>query len=291
LVNKLVGAKVSIVTHKVQTTRFNVRGVLVEDQSQIVLVDTPGIFSPKRALDRAMVQAAWNGAAEADKIVHLVDAPAYARVLNDTNAKGQDQLAFKDVGRIIEGLKTHELKADLALNKIDLLDKEDLLKLAKHFEETGRYNETFMISASKGLGLKALKARLATAMPKGPWHYPEDQIADLPSRLLAAEVTREKLMLRVHEELPYAASVETETWEEHRNGAVRIGQVIYVQRESQRKIVLGKGGQVIKAIGATSRQELSHMFDRKVHLFLHVKVRENWANDRSHLALFGLELD
>jgi GTP-binding protein Era len=291
LVNKLVGAKVSIVTHKVQTTRFNVRGVLVEGQSQIVLVDTPGIFNPKRALDRAMVQAAWNGAAEADKIVHLVDAPAYARVLNGKDAKGQDQLAFKDVDRIIEGLKTHELKADLALNKIDLLDKEDLLKLAKHFEETGRYNETFMISASKGLGLKALKATLATAMPEGPWHYPEDQIADLPSRLLAAEVTREKLMLRVHEELPYAASVETETWEEHRNGAVRIGQVIYVQRESQRKIVLGKGGQVIKAIGATSRQELSHMFDRKVHLFLHVKVRENWANDRSHLALFGLELD
>ncbi len=291
LVNKLVGAKVSIVTHKVQTTRFNVRGVLVEDQSQIVLVDTPGIFSPKRALDRAMVQAAWNGAAEADKIVHLVDAPAYARVLNAKDAKGQDQLAFKDVERIIKGLKTHELKADLALNKIDLLDKEDLLKLAKHFEETRRYNETFMISASKGLGLKALKSRLATAMPEGPWHYPKDQIADLPSRLLAAEVTREKLMLRVHEELPYAASVETETWEEHRNGAVRIGQVIYVQRESQRKIVLGKGGQVIKAIGATSRQELSHMFDRKVHLFLHVKVRENWANDRSHLALFGLEID
>jgi len=291
LVNTLVGAKVSIVTHKVQTTRFNVRGVVIEGQSQIVLVDTPGIFTPKRALDRAMVQAAWNGAAEADKIVHLIDAPAFARVLNGTEAKAQDQLAFKDVERIIAGLKKHELKADLALNKIDLMPKEDLLKLAEHFGNTKCYGDTFMISASKGAGLKTLKTALAAAMPPSPWHYPAEQIADLPSRLLAAEVTREKLMLRVHEELPYAASVETETWEEHRNGAVRIGQVIYVQRESQRKIVLGKGGQVIKAIGAASRQELSHMFDRKVHLFLHIKVRENWSRDPAHLALFGLELD
>ncbi len=291
LVNKLVGAKVSIVTHKVQTTRFNVRGVMIEDDSQIVLVDTPGIFAPKRALDRAMVQAAWNGAAEADVIVHLVDAPAFARVLADKDVKPQDSLAFKDVGRIIEGLKKHELRADLALNKIDQLPKESLLELAKYFEDTGCYNKTFMISASKGSGLKALRKSLAQAMPEGPWHYPADQIADLPSRLLAAEVTREKLMLRVHEELPYAASVETETWEEHRNGAVRIGQVIYVQRESQRKIVLGKGGQVIKAIGAAARQELSQMFDRKVHLFLHIKVRENWSQDRAHLALFGLELE
>ncbi len=291
LVNTLVGAKVSIVTHKVQTTRFNVRGVMLEGASQIVLVDTPGIFSPKRALDRAMVQAAWNGASEADIILHLVDAPAFARVLLEQEPKAQDNMAFKDVERIIEGLKTNGLKADLALNKIDLLPKEDLLKLAEHFANTDCYKETFMISASKGLGLKGLKAALAKAMPESPWHYPEDQIADLPSRLLAAEVTREKLMLRVHEELPYAASVETESWEEHRNGGVRIGQVIYVQRESQRKIVLGKGGQVIKAIGATSRQELSKMFDRKVHLFLHVKVRENWSSDRAHLALFGLELD
>lgn len=291
LVNALVGTKVSIVTHKVQTTRFNVRGVVVEGRSQIVLVDTPGIFSPKRALDRAMVRAAWNGAAEADKIVHLIDAPAFARVLITKEAKAQDQLAFKDVERIIAGLKTHKLSADLALNKIDLMPKEDLLKLAEYFSNTKCYNETFMISASKGSGLKTLKTALAAFMPKGPWHYPADQIADLPSRLLAAEVTREKLMLRVHEELPYAASVETETWEEHRNGAVRIGQVIYVQRESQRKIVLGKGGQVIKAIGAAARQELSHMFDRKVHLFLHVKVRENWSRDPAHLAIFGLELD
>ncbi len=291
LVNALVGAKVTIVTHKVQTTRFNVRGVLIEETSQIVLVDTPGIFTPKRALDRAMVQAAWNGAAEADKIIHLVDAPAYARVLLEQNAKPQDQLAFKDVDRIITGLKTHKLKAGLALNKIDMLAKEDLLKLAEHFSNTGSYTETFMISASKGHGLKALRHTLATTMPEGPWHFPADQIADLPARLLAAEITREKLMLRVHEELPYAASVETESWEEHRNGAVRIGQVIYVQRDSQRKIVLGKNGQVIKAIGATSRQDLSKLLDRKVHLFLHVKVRENWSRDRQHLALFGLELE
>ncbi len=291
LVNALVGAKVSIVTHKVQTTRFNVRGVLIEDASQVVLVDTPGIFSPKRALDRAMVQAAWNGAAEADLIVHLIDAPAFARVLNNAAAKPQDKKAFEDVGRIIEGLKKHELRADLALNKIDQLEKEELFILAKHFEETGCYNNTFMISASRGFGLKELKTALAEAMPAGPWHYPEDQIADLPSRLLAAEITREKLMLRVHEELPYAASVETETWEEHRNGSVRIGQVIFVQRESQRKIVLGKGGQVIKAIGAAARHELSEMLDRQVHLFLHVKVRENWSHDRAHLALFGLEIE
>ncbi len=291
LVNALVGSKVTIVTHKVQTTRFNVRGVVLEAQSQIVLVDTPGIFTPKRALDRAMVQAAWNGAAEADVIVHLVDAPAYARVLTEQGAKPQDKNAFKYVERIIDGLKKHELRADLALNKIDLLPKEHLLQLAKHFENTGCYDKIFMVSAGKKSGLETLKASLAAAMPDGPWHYPADQIADLPSRLLAAEVTREKLMLRVHEELPYAASVETETWEEHRNGAVRIGQVIFVQRESQRKIVLGKGGQVIKAIGAASRQELSRMFDRKVHLFLHVKVQENWSRDRSHLALFGLELE
>jgi GTPase len=291
LVNTLVGSKVSIVTHKVQTTRFNVRGVFIEGDSQIILVDTPGIFTPKRALDRAMVQAAWNGAAEADSIIHLVDAPAFARVLLNQDATAQDQLAHKDVARIIEGLKTHNLRADLALNKIDSLDKEDLLKLAEHFMQSDCYRDTFMISARKGLGLKGLKSALTKAMPSSPWHYPEDQIADLPTRLLAAEITREKLMLRVHEELPYAASVETESWEDHRNGAVRIGQVIYVQRESQRKIVLGKGGQVIKAIGASSRQELSRMLDRKVHLFLHVKVRENWAQDRAHLAQFGLELE
>lgn len=291
LVNALVGAKVSIVTHKVQTTRFNVRGVVIEADSQIVLVDTPGIFAPKRALDRAMVQAAWNGAAEADIIVHLIDAPAFARILNNQDAKAQDKMAFEDVKRIIDGLKKNALRADLALNKIDQLAKEELLSLAKYFEETGCYKETFMISASRGFGLNTLKAALAKAVPTGPWHYPEDQIADLPSRLLAAEVTREKLMLRVHEELPYAASVETETWEEHRNGAVRIGQVIFVQRESQRQIVLGKGGQVIKAIGAASRKALSEMFDRPVHLFLHVKVRENWSHDRAHLALFGLEIE
>ncbi len=290
LVNALVGAKVSIVTHKVQTTRFNVRGVLVEGQTQIILVDTPGIFAPRRVLDRAMVQAAWSGAADADAIVHLVDAPAFARALPagarepDANAP-----AARDVRKVMAGLRDHGLRAMLALNKIDKMPREDLLRLADYFDRTGDYSEILMISAARGSGLDDLKSRLAAAMPRGPWHYPADQIADLPLRMLAAEITREKLMLRVHEELPYAASVLTESWEERRDGSVRIGQVIYVQRQSQRKIVLGKGGQTIKAIGAAARQELSDILGRTVHLFLHVKVQENWASSREHLAGLGLE--
>ena len=291
LVNTLVGAKVSIVTHKVQTTRFNVRGVLIEGSSQVILVDTPGIFAPRRVLDRAMVQAAWNGASEADAIIHLVDAPAFAKALPKGAQEPLDNAhAAHDVNKVMTGLGTHNLRALLALNKIDQMPREGLLRLATYFSKSGPYDEILMISASKGSGLDKLKASLAGAMPEGPWHYPADQVADLPSRLLAAEITREKLMLRVHEELPYAASVMTESWEEHRDGSVRIGQVIYVQRQSQRKIVLGKGGQTIKAIGATSRQELSHMFGRKVHLFLHVKVQENWASSREHLAGLGLDL-
>ncbi len=290
LINALVGAKVSIVTHKVQTTRFNVRGVLIEGSSQIILVDTPGIFAPRRALDRAMVQAAWNGAAEADAIIHLVDAPAFARALPCGAEEPSTQApAARDALKVMAGLHDHALRATLALNKIDKMPREELLRLADYFGKTGRYDDILMISAIKGSGLHDLKTRLAAAMPEGPWHYPADQIADLPSRLLAAEITREKLMLRVHEELPYAASVLTESWEEHRDGSVRIGQVVYVQRQSQRKIVLGKGGQTIKAIGAASRQELSQILGRKVHLFLHVKVQENWASSREHLAGLGLE--
>ena len=291
LVNALVGAKVSIVTHKVQTTRFNVRGVFIKAASQVILVDTPGIFVPRRALDRAMVQAAWNGAAEADAIVHLVDAPAFAKALPvGAQEPSAGAPAAKDVRKVMEGLGAHGLRAMLALNKIDKMPREDLLRLAEYFGQTGSYGEILMISATRASGLDKLKSRLAGAMPEGPWHYPADQIADLPARLLAAEITREKLMLRVHEELPYAASVLTESWEEHRDGSVRIGQVITVQRQSQRKIVLGKGGQTIKAIGAASRQELSRLLDRKVHLFLHVKVQENWASSREHLAGLGLDM-
>ncbi len=289
LLNALVGSKVSIVTHKVQTTRFNVRGVMIEDQTQIILVDTPGIFAPRRALDRAMVQAAWNGAAEADVIVHLIDAPAFHRAKTSGKTEARDSRTQDDVERIIAGLKKQEKTAILALNKIDQMPKDQLFDVASALNDTGVYDQVFMISATKKSGLRDLTAAMAGRMPVGPWHYPGDQVADLPMRLLAAEVTREKLMLRVHEELPYAASVETESWEEGKKG-IRIGQVIYVQRDSQRKIVLGKGGQTIKDIGTASRAELSKMLGRKVHLFLHVKVRENWSRDRAHLALFGLEL-
>jgi GTP-binding protein Era len=290
LVNRLVGSKVSIVTQKVQTTRFPVRGVALEGESQIVLVDTPGIFRPRRRLDRAMVRAAWNGAEDADAVVHLVDAEAELAA-QSANGKAADRRAAEDVEAIVSGLKAAGRAAILALNKIDHVKREALLGLSQKLFETGAYGEVFMISATTGSGVDDLKRRLAALMPEGPWLYPEDQSADLPQRLLAAELTREKLYLRVHEELPYAASVATTAFDERKDGSVRIEQTIYVEREGQRAILIGKGGQTLKQIGAAARTELCELLGRPVHLFVTVKVRETWAEDRETYRDLGLEFD
>jgi GTPase len=290
LVNRLVGGKVSIVTPKVQTTRFPVRGVAIEGDSQIVLVDTPGIFAPRRRLDRAMVASAWSGAKEADAVVHLVDAAAEIAVL-DAAATGADKRSAEDVERIVEGLKAAGRKVILALNKVDKVKRERLLALSQKLYDTGVYAEVFMISAETGSGVADLKRRLAELMPAGPWLYPEDQSADVPMRVLAAEITREKVYLRVHQELPYAAAVETTSFKELKDGSVRIEQTLYVERDSQRAIVLGKNGQTLKWIGQKSREELQTLLERPVHLFLHVKVDERWAEDRALYAQFGLEYD
>jgi len=290
LTNRLVGAKVSIVTQKVQTTRFPVRGVAMAGEAQIVLVDTPGIFSPRRRLDRAMVRAAWGGADEAEVVVHLVDAQAELAVA-DGGGKPADRKSVIDVETIIEGLKAAGKTAILAINKIDGLKRERLLALAQRLFETGVYSEVFMISAADGSGVDDLKKRLADLMPESPWLYPEEQTADLPVRLLAAEITREKIYLRVHEELPYSAAVETTAFEEKTDGSARIEQTIYVERESQRPIVLGKSGQTLKWIGQKSREELAELLDRPVHLFLTVKVDERWADKREFYGDVGLDFD
>lgn len=290
LTNRLVGAKVSIVTQKVQTTRFPVRGVAMAGDAQIVLVDTPGIFQPRRRLDRAMVRAAWGGAQDADAVVHLVDSAAELAVA-EPGAKAADKRAAIDVESIVEGLKTSGRQAILALNKVDAVKRDKLLELSQRLFETGVYSEVFMISATTGSGVDDLKARLAELMPENPWFYPEDQTADLPARLLAAEITREKIYLRVHEELPYAAAVETTKFEDRPDGSVRIEQTIYVERESQRPIVLGKGGQTLKWIGQKAREELNVILDRPVHLFLHVQVDERWADKREFYGDVGLDFD
>jgi GTP-binding protein Era len=290
LTNRLVGAKVSIVTQKVQTTRFPVRGVAIEGEAQIVLVDTPGIFQPRRRLDRAMVRAAWGGAAEADLIVHLVDAPAELAAAG-SGGKPADRKSAEDVVSIVEGLKKTGQQAILALNKIDGMKRDTLLDLSKTLFETGVYSDVFMISAKTGSGVDDLKRALAERMPQNPWFYPEEQTADLPARLMAAEITREKLYLRLHEELPYAAMVETTKFEERQDGSVRIEQTIYVQRESQRPIVLGAGGQTLKWIGQKSREELTELFGHTVHLFLHVAVDEHWAEKKELYGHMGLDFD
>ena len=290
LTNRLVGAKVSIVTQKVQTTRFPVRGVAIEGDAQIVLVDTPGIFQPRRKLDRAMVRAAWGGAEDADAIVHLVDSPAEIAAAN-REGSAADRKAALDVESIVEGLKASGKQAILALNKIDGMKRETLLALSQRLFETEVYSEVFMISAKDGSGVDDLKRRLAGLMPPNPWFYPADQTADLPARLLAAEITREKLYLRVHEELPYAAAVQTTAFEERKDGSVRIEQTIYVERESQRPIILGKGGQTLKWIGQKAREELTELLDRPVHLFIHVKVDERWADKREFYGDVGLDFD
>ena len=274
LVNRLVGSKVAIVTHKVQTTRARIRGIAMEGRTQIVFVDTPGIFKPKRRLDRAMVEAAWGGAGDADLIILMVDMES-----------GRDE----DVTRIVDGLKSQGRKAILVLNKVDACPREKLLKTAAALNETGIFTETFMISALKGDGVADLKKYIAGLMPPGPWHYPEDQAADVPLRSLAAEVTREKLFLRLHDELPYSLTVETESWEQKKDGSIRIQQVIFVERDSQKKIALGKGGQTIKTVGQLAREELEEMLGCRVHLFLFVKVRENWSDDRERYREMGLD--
>lgn len=290
LVNRLVGSKVSIVTQKVQTTRFPVRGVMVRGQAQVVLVDTPGIFKPRRRLDRAMVRSAWGGAEDADAVLHLVDAQAQAAVA-DGGGSPADRKAVEDVESIVAGLRGAGRKAMLALNKIDGMKRERLLALADGLFKTEAYEEVFMISAADGSGVDDLADRFAALMPQGPWLYPEDQAADLPVRLLAAEVTREKVYLRVHEEVPYGAAVETTSFEERKDGSVRIEQTILVERESQRPILLGKGGQTLKWIGEKSRTDLAEILDRPVHLFLHVQVDERWQERRSLYSDVGLEFD
>ena len=280
LVNALVGSKVSIVTQKVQTTRMPVRGIAMVGEAQIVFVDTPGIFAPKRRLDRAMVKAAW-AAADADAILVMVDA-------QDVSAHA-DGYAAQDTARIIEGLKRTNKKAALVLNKIDGMRHDALLPLAQAFNETGVFDETFMVSALKKDGLEALLRYCAQRMPAGPWLYPEDQAADIPSRLLAAEVTREKLYLRLHDELPYASTVMTDSWKEQKDGSVRIDQTIFVERDGQKAIVIGKGGQTIKKIGELARAEMEEIFVRRVHLFLHTKVAERWGEDPAHYREWGLD--
>ena len=290
LVNRLTGTKVSIVTQKVQTTRFPVRGIAMSDNAQIVLVDTPGVFTPRRRLDRAMVASAWAGANDADVVVHLIDAASHIAA-EGRDGTAADRKSAEDTETIIANLKATDTKVILALNKIDGMRRDTLLALSHALFETGVYSEVFMISALSGDGVEDLKTRLALAMPKGPWLYPEDQSADVPMRVLAAEITREKVYLRVHEELPYSAAVETTAFDEKPDGSARIEQTIYVERESQRPIVLGKGGQTLKWIGQKSREELSELLDRPVHLFLTVKVDPKWQDSRALYAQFGLDYD
>ena len=276
LLNRMVGAKVSIVTHKVQTTRARIRGVAMEGDSQIVFVDTPGLFRPRRRLDRAMVAAAWGGAADADIIVMLVEA---------------HRGVTEGVERILENLAevAGTRPVALAINKIDRVKSDALLGLTKDLNERYPFVQTYLISAEKGHGVEDLRKWLAAELPESPWLYPEDQIADLPMRMIAAEITREKLTLRLHQELPYQLTVETENWEERKDGSARIDQVIYVMRDGHKGIVLGRKGETIKAISQAAREELEGFLDRKVHLFLQVKVREKWMDEAERYSEMGLD--
>jgi GTPase len=274
LINALVGTKVTIVSHKVQTTRTLLRGIAIEGDAQLVFIDTPGIFAPKRRLERAMVSTAWAGAHDADIVGVLIDAK-----------RGIDS----EAGALLDGLAAVSQPKVLIINKVDLVDKPALLALTQAANARTNFRATFMISALTGDGVADLKRWFAAEVPAGPWHYPEDQITDAPLRQLAAEITREKLYLRLHQELPYQSTVETASWQERNDGSVRIEQTIYVERESQRKIVLGKGGQTIKAIGAEARREIAEVIEQPVHLFLFVKVREGWGDDPERYREMGLE--
>lgn len=290
LTNHLVGTKVAIVTHKVQTTRFPIRGVAHHDQAQIILVDTPGIFRARKRLDRAMVKAAWAGAEDANAIVHLIDASAWV-AQQDGSATSAQKLSVEDDRRVIETLKENEQSAFLALNKIDLFPHEKVLPIMAELSSVGVYDEIFMISALNGDGVAPLLSKLAERMPESPALYPPDQTADLPMRLLAAEVTREKLMLRLHQELPYQLMVETESWEQFDNGSVKIRQAVIIARDQHKGMVLGKGGSAIKAIGKAAREELTEMLGQTVHLFLFVKVDPKWMERREAYQSVGLEFD
>ena len=281
LVNALVGSKVSIVTPKAQTTRTIVRGIALDGQTQVVFLDTPGIFQAKKRLERAMVAAAWSGAGDADVILLVMDAAKESRA----------QSLSPDNERIISDIKASNRSALLVLNKIDVTDKAKLLDLTGRLRAIGVFNETFMVSALTGDGLDRMRAHLTTSMQPGAWMFPEDDVSDMPLRLLTAEVTREKLFLDLRQELPYSCAVEVERWEEKKDGSVRIDQVIFVTRESHRPIVLGHGGRKIKAIGTSARAELEGLLDRRVHLFLHVKVNERWGEDRALYAAWGLDFN
>jgi GTP-binding protein Era len=274
LLNRLIGAKIAIVTPKVQTTRARAVGILIHGPAQLIFVDTPGIFEPSRRLERAMVSAAWSGAETADVVLLLVDAahPADA-----------------DTTRIMEGLRKAGREAVLALNKIDLVARPELLPLADRLQKEGVFSRVFMISAVTGDGVSELVDYLAERIPEGPWLYPEDQLSDVSERLLAAEVTREQLFLQLQQELPYALTVETESWKELEDGSVRIDQIVYVLRESQKPILLGKGGRRIRSVGSAARKELERMLERRVHLFLFVKVRPDWIDRAAHYRAMGLE--
>ncbi|MGB6229536.1 MAG: GTPase Era [Litorimonas sp.] len=297
LTNRLVGEKVSIVTHKVQTTRFQIRAIAMLEasdggRSQVVLVDTPGIFEPRKQdrLAKSMVHAAWSGADDANAVVHVVDAGAWQRHRAETGS-AQDRLASEDTERVMAGLAKRRGKAVLVLNKIDTIETDLVLPMISHFDRAGHYERIFVLSATTGNGVEDLGIYLADAMPEGPLLYPEDQAADIPMRLMAAEITREKLFLRLHDELPYHSMVETEKWTEKKDGSVRVDQVVYVRRGTQKGIVLGKGGTTIKEIGAAARKEMEDWLGRRVHLFLFVKVRENWMDDRARYVESGLEFD
>ena len=274
LINALVGSKVAIVTPKVQTTRTLLRGIAMEGSAQLVFLDTPGIFAPRRRLDRAMVTTAWSGAHDADIVAVLIDAKSG---LND------------DAEGLLKKLEEVRQPKVLILNKVDLVEKAKLLAMAQAANEAAKFETTFMISATKGDGVADVRQWLAARVPQGPWHYPEDEVSDAPVRQLASEITREKLYLKLHQELPYQSTVETESWTERKDGSVRIEQTIYVERDSQKKIVLGKGGQSIKAIGEAARRELADILEKKVHLFLFVKVREGWGDDPERYRQMGLE--
>ena len=277
LLNRLVGTKVSIVTPKVQTTRRRILGITVKDKAQLIFVDTPGIFTPRqnKRLENAIVKAAWSAAYDADSILLLVD-----------SRRGLDP----DTRTVIEGLKQSQRRATLALNKLDLVKPPVLLPLIKELNDTGLFEQTFVISAQTGDGCDDLLTHLLTTLPEGPWHFPEDQLSDLSNRALAAEITREKLFLDLHQELPYSLTVETESWVESEDGKeVRIDQVVYVERDSQKGIVLGKGGRQIKAVGQAAREELEKILEMHVHLFLFVKVRDKWTDDPERYQEMGLE--
>jgi GTP-binding protein Era len=276
LTNRMVGAKVSIVTHKVQTTRTRIRGVAIEGDSQIVFVDTPGLFKPRRRLDRAMVAAAWGGAADADVIVLLIEA-------HRGITEGVERI-LEELGNIATGRRVA-----LAINKIDRVQAEVLLSLSQKMNDAFAFEQTFMISAERGHGVDALRQWLAGELPDGPWLYPEDQIADLPMRMIAAEMTREKLTLRLHQELPYQLTVETENWQERKDGSARIDQIIYVVRDGHKGIVLGNKGETIKAVSKAAREELEQFLGRKVHLFCQVKVREKWLEEAERYSEMGLD--